>query len=215
MILSETGIITPGLQDLLELPAKVGDDQRAVFEGVFQGMDRDDDRSISLPEFAAFLRRAHGQPVASEVDDVATATAASLGEAALALEDTDRLSAPLPPALRREAQPAGDDASAADTSTAPNPVPEPELAPEPEPGLSAPLPPALRRQLPEPEPEPEAQVLSSEPVDIDGELAEQMAELVALEGELALVSRGSTPAVAAACVATSYPQQYRDSGLHF
>ena len=36
MILSETGIITPGLQDLLELPAKVGDGDRSSFEQVFQ-----------------------------------------------------------------------------------------------------------------------------------------------------------------------------------
>ena len=66
------------LQALLELPAKVGDDQRAVFEEAFQGMDKDDGRSISLPEFAAFLRRAHRQPVA-----------VSLGGAALALEGGD------------------------------------------------------------------------------------------------------------------------------
>ena len=44
------------LQALLGLPAKIGDDQRSGFEVVFQGMDKNDNRSITLPEFAAFLR---------------------------------------------------------------------------------------------------------------------------------------------------------------
>jgi hypothetical protein len=47
------------LQELLELPAHIGDDQRTVFEAVFQRMDKDDGRSITLQEFAEFVRRAH------------------------------------------------------------------------------------------------------------------------------------------------------------
>jgi hypothetical protein len=34
----------------------VGDEQRTMFERVFQGMDVNDDRSVSLDEFATYLR---------------------------------------------------------------------------------------------------------------------------------------------------------------
>lgn len=50
----------PSLQALLQLPGKVGDEQRAAFEEVFQGMDADDDRSISCVEFTEFIAKQMG-----------------------------------------------------------------------------------------------------------------------------------------------------------
>ena len=50
----------PSLQALLQLPGKVGDEQRAAFEKVFQGMDADDDRSISCVEFTEFIAKQMG-----------------------------------------------------------------------------------------------------------------------------------------------------------
>ena len=47
------GVLTGrGRQALLGLPAKVGEDQRAVFEAVFQGMDHNDGEFIS-PAYAS------------------------------------------------------------------------------------------------------------------------------------------------------------------
>jgi len=58
------------LQSLLNLPSRIGDEQRDVFERVFQTMDADDDRHITCGEFAAFLRQKGG---------VTTYTATSVG----------------------------------------------------------------------------------------------------------------------------------------
>eukprot|EP01048_Picozoa_sp_COSAG05_P022586 COSAG05_NODE_4575_length_1455_cov_11.601673_2_plen_76_part_01 len=47
----------PCRQELLQLPALVGESERSVFESVFQGMDKDDDRAITVHEFASYLRQ--------------------------------------------------------------------------------------------------------------------------------------------------------------
>ena len=40
---------------LLQLPQRIGDGERDVFETVFQGMDQDDDRAITSEEFVAYF----------------------------------------------------------------------------------------------------------------------------------------------------------------
>eukprot|EP01043_Picozoa_sp_COSAG02_P042270 COSAG02_NODE_3580_length_6533_cov_1.657600_4_plen_427_part_00 len=46
------------LADLLNLPARVGDQDRQAFESVFQSMDADDSRGIDVEEFVAHLTSA-------------------------------------------------------------------------------------------------------------------------------------------------------------
>lgn len=43
------------LRQLLHMPAKVGDTDREEFEKIFQGMDTDDDRSVSREEFEQYF----------------------------------------------------------------------------------------------------------------------------------------------------------------
>ena len=43
------------LAAVLGLPAKIGDQERAAFERVFQAIDRDDDRGIDEAEFVRFF----------------------------------------------------------------------------------------------------------------------------------------------------------------
>jgi hypothetical protein len=59
----------PELQALLQLPPRIGDDQRGVFERVFQGMDADGGRTIDEAEFVAFvaLQRGFAPPVAPQL----------------------------------------------------------------------------------------------------------------------------------------------------
>ena len=48
------------LRSLLQLPARVKENDRAAFEAVFQGMDVDDDRAVTAEEFVGFvLARGH------------------------------------------------------------------------------------------------------------------------------------------------------------
>ena len=47
----------PELQKLLKLPARIGDEQRKVFEPVFQEMDVDGDRMITKEEFLAYVNK--------------------------------------------------------------------------------------------------------------------------------------------------------------
>ena len=46
----------PATAELLGFPARITDDGRAAFEAVFQGMDRDNSRSVGFDEFAVFVR---------------------------------------------------------------------------------------------------------------------------------------------------------------
>ena len=46
------------LRELLNLPAYVGDGERDMFESVFQGMDVDDDRCVTVEEFVRYLSQA-------------------------------------------------------------------------------------------------------------------------------------------------------------
>lgn len=43
------------LQAMLSLPAHISDGQRGLFESVFQAMDTDGDREVSLDEFVGYL----------------------------------------------------------------------------------------------------------------------------------------------------------------
>ena len=45
----------PKLAEMLDLPEKVGDEQRQAFERVFQAIDRDDNRTIDADEFTKFF----------------------------------------------------------------------------------------------------------------------------------------------------------------
>ena len=45
----------PDLAKLMGLPEHVGDQQRDVFEKIFQSMDEDDDREITLEEFMHYF----------------------------------------------------------------------------------------------------------------------------------------------------------------
>eukprot|EP01052_Picozoa_sp_SAG31_P055067 SAG31_NODE_14998_length_776_cov_1.412112_1_plen_258_part_11 len=48
------------LRELLGLPARIGDEDRAAFERVFQGMDADDSRGVVFAEFRSwFVENAH------------------------------------------------------------------------------------------------------------------------------------------------------------
>eukprot|EP01048_Picozoa_sp_COSAG05_P022518 COSAG05_NODE_4539_length_1471_cov_2.903061_1_plen_355_part_00 len=58
----------PELQAMLNLPARVGDGQRDVFERTFQGMDTDTNREITLPELALFLRKSRERESATATD---------------------------------------------------------------------------------------------------------------------------------------------------
>jgi hypothetical protein len=52
-----------GLRVLLQLPARVKENDRAAFEAVFQGMDVDDDRAVTAEEFVGFVvARGHKVP---------------------------------------------------------------------------------------------------------------------------------------------------------
>ena len=81
----------PELQVLLGLPARVGDEQRDVFESVFQGMDTDDDRSITVEELALYLRRQGRGSATTTADSGGGSTVESGGgtelEAAAAIAD--------------------------------------------------------------------------------------------------------------------------------
>ena len=52
------------LRELLHLPKKIGDGERELFEAVFQGIDANDDRSVSVEEFVQYL----GRMQAGEID---------------------------------------------------------------------------------------------------------------------------------------------------
>ena len=66
------------LASLLNLPQQVGDDQRAVFESVFQSMDVDADREVDADEFVSFFTQPQTPPespapVADRAEDSAAA----------------------------------------------------------------------------------------------------------------------------------------------
>jgi Ca2+-binding EF-hand superfamily protein len=58
------------LQEMLQLPARVQESQREAFERVFQGMDRDNDREVTVTEFVRFVTRTQR---AAEPEDGAAA----------------------------------------------------------------------------------------------------------------------------------------------
>ena len=73
--------LTRQLKEGLGLPDHVTQEggSHAIFERVFQAMDEDDDRSITLPEFAAYLA-AHLPTAASQHQAGADDRRISLGE---------------------------------------------------------------------------------------------------------------------------------------
>ena len=79
------------LRELLVLPAHVGDGERDIFEAVFQGMDVDDDRCITVEEFVRYIgntvaavegpqSQVQGQAQSDEIDALEGAHAAELAD---------------------------------------------------------------------------------------------------------------------------------------
>lgn len=71
---------------LLQLPQRVSDDERDVFEAVFQGMDQDDDRAITSEEFVAYFMSFKSEFERAGTPDSRPSTAATTSEL-LALTD--------------------------------------------------------------------------------------------------------------------------------
>jgi Ca2+-binding EF-hand superfamily protein len=83
------------LAALLQLPQRVGDDERDVFEAVFQGMDQDDDRAITSEEFVAFFMSFKSEFERAATPDSRPSTAATSSDL-LALADGNAEAEPQP-----------------------------------------------------------------------------------------------------------------------
>jgi hypothetical protein len=80
------------LAEILQLPQKVGDEDRDAFEGVFQQMDRDDDREVTVEEFVGYLSAYRGATAPSGTGAEAATEHGALTDDAKCLPDS---SAPL------------------------------------------------------------------------------------------------------------------------
>eukprot|EP01046_Picozoa_sp_COSAG06_P036947 COSAG06_NODE_4124_length_4547_cov_1.723696_5_plen_669_part_00 len=79
------------LAELLQLPQRVGDDERDVFEAVFQGMDTDDDKSITSAEFVAYFSSYKSEFERAGTPDSRPSTAATSSEMLALTDGTDAL----------------------------------------------------------------------------------------------------------------------------
>lgn len=79
------------LAELLQLPQRVGDDERDVFEAVFQGMDTDDDKSITSAEFVAYFSSYKSEFERAGTPDSRPSTAATSSEVLALTDGTDAL----------------------------------------------------------------------------------------------------------------------------